>query len=75
MTLFLMEEAMAAPSPDEIACALADALPRNAERRDEIIAIGMLATALIAGTRADDRVDLVNQFCTTLRSSVANELN
>jgi hypothetical protein len=75
MAWLLMEEAMSQPSPDEIACALADALPRNAERRSELIAIGMLATALIAGSRTDDRADLVELFCSQLRKSVANELN
>lgn len=66
---------MSKPNPDEIACTLADALPRDADRRDEIIAVGMLATALIAGTDPDDRANLIDQFCITLRSSVANELN
>lgn len=75
MAWLLMEEAMSRPSPDEIACALADALPRNAERRAELIAIGMLATALIADSKTDDRSDLVEFFCMQLRKSVANELN
>lgn len=70
-----MEEAMTKPNPNEIACALADALPRNAERRAELIAVGMLATALIAGTEEQERAALVEIFCTQLRSSVANELN
>ena len=61
--------------PNEIAMALADALPRDAERRTEIIAVGMLATALIAGTREDERAELVETFCETLRKSVANEMN
>lgn len=60
---------------DEIASALADALPRNAERRTEIIAVGMLATALISGTCADNRAELVETFCHMLRKSVANEMN
>ena len=61
--------------PNEIAMALADALPRDAERRTEIIAVGMLATALIAGTREDERAELVETFCNTLRKSVAGEMN
>lgn len=60
---------------DEIAIALADALPRKAKRREEIIAVGMLATALIAGTRADERAELVETFCKLVRKSVANEMN
>lgn len=63
------------PDANEIAMALADALPRNAERRTEIIAVGMLATALIVGSKPDDRADLVEEFCATLRKSIATELN
>lgn len=61
--------------PNDIALALADALPRNAERRDEIVAVGMLATALISGSKPSDRADLVEEFCRVLRDSVAMELN
>lgn len=60
---------------DEIAIALADALPRNADRRTELVAVGMLATALIADTAIEQRADLIEEFCSILRSSVANELN
>jgi len=63
------------PEADEIAIALADALPADADPRTELVAIGMLATALIAATDADQRADLVETFCTTLRKSVANEMN
>lgn len=66
---------MSKPGPDEIAIALADALPRDADRRSEIVAIGMVATALIVGTHPAKRAELVEDFCTTLRKSVANELN
>jgi hypothetical protein len=66
---------MSGPNPDEIACALADALPRNAERRAELIAIGMLATALIIDTDEHKRAELVEFFCSQLRSIVAGELN
>jgi hypothetical protein len=66
---------MSRPDADEIAIALADALPRNAERRTELIAIGMLATALISGTRAEERSELIEDFCAILRKSVAAELN
>ena len=60
---------------DEIALALADALPHDADRRTELVAVGMLTTALIAGTVTEDRAELVEEFCATLRRSVANELN
>lgn len=66
---------IAAMDADEIACALADALPRNADLRTEIVAVGMLATALISGAREDDRADLTEEFCAILRRSVAMELN
>jgi len=62
-------------TPNDIALALADALPRSARRRDEIIAVGILATALIAGSAPDGRAELVEEFCAILRESVAGELN
>lgn len=61
--------------PNDIALALADALPRGADRRSELVAIGMVATALITTTAPENRAELVEFFCTTLRDSVANELN
>ena len=67
--------AMPKPTPDEIALALADALPRNAKRRDELIAVGMVATALISGAAEETRSDLIEEFCSILRKSVAVELN
>ena len=63
------------PTPDDIAIALADALPRNASRRDELIAVGMVATALISGSRDEARPELIEEFCAILRKSVAGELN
>lgn len=60
---------------NEIALALADALPRQADRRVEIVAVGMLATALISDAKVDQRADLVETFCKALRESVAGELN
>lgn len=68
-------EAMPRPSPDEIAIAIADSLPCDADRRDEIIAVGMVATALISGSDDDARSDLIEEFCAILRKSVAGELN
>lgn len=62
-------------TPDQIAIDLADALPETAERRDEVIAVGMLATALIAGCEPEERHELIETFCALLRSSIANELN
>ncbi len=61
--------------PNEIAFALADALPRTATRRDEIIAVGILATALIATSAPDGRAELVEEFCAILRDSIRGEMN
>lgn len=66
---------MSRPDENEIALMLADALPQNAERRTELIAVGMVATALIAGSNPEDRAELIDTFCATLRKSVAMELN
>ena len=65
----------AAIAPKDIFIALADALPRNAERREEIIAVGMLATALISDTDKDGRAELVETFCGIVRKTIAAELN
>lgn len=61
--------------PNVIAEALADALPRDADRRSELVAIGMVATALIVGIKPEKRAELVDFFCNQLRASVANELH
>ncbi len=61
--------------PNEIALALADALPTDADRADEITATGMLMTALIVGVVPEERSALVEQVCKTLRESVRQEMN
>lgn len=66
---------MPRPGPNDIAMALADALPREASRRDELVAIGMIATALIEGVEAEERAQLVEVFCRTLRKSIAGGMN
>jgi hypothetical protein len=66
---------MPRPCAEEIALALAAALPRDAARRDEIVAVGMVATALIAGTAREEQAELVETFCTLLKESVRAELN
>lgn len=67
--------AAAMTDPNEIVLALSDALPPDATRFDEIVATGMLMTALIIGVVEEERAALVEQVCDTLRKSVANELN
>lgn len=61
--------------PKDIFIALSDALPRDAERRAEIIAVGMLATALISDTNEDGRAELVETFCGIVRKTISRELN
>jgi hypothetical protein len=62
-------------TPNDIAMSLADALPSHASRRDEIIAVGIVATALISGAAPGERTELTEAFCAILRSSVAMDLN
>lgn len=61
--------------PATLAIALADTLPRNADRRSELVAIGMLATAVICEGPDDERAELVETFCSILRAGVAQQLN
>jgi uncharacterized protein YejL (UPF0352 family) len=61
--------------PHAIAEALADALPADADTRSELVAVGMVASALIATSAPDGRAELVETFCKTLRDSVASDLN
>lgn len=61
--------------PKKIAEALSDALPRSADARDELIALGMVATGVICTTRQEDRAQLVETFCALVRKGVATELN
>ena len=61
--------------PHAIAAALADALPADGDTRSELVAVGMVATALISHTAPDERAALVETFCKTLRDSIAGELH
>lgn len=63
------------PTVNEIAETLAEALPRESPLGYDIVAVGMLAHALIAEAPPDERSQLVERFCTTLRECVALELN
>lgn len=63
------------PEIVDIASALAQALPEDGDIRNEIVAVGMLATALIADSKIEERAGLVEYFCATLRKSVASEMN
>lgn len=54
---------------------LLEALPEEADARDELVAVGGLAGAIINATAPEGRADLVECFCATLRKAVATELN
>lgn len=58
-----------------IADTLANVLPENASPRDELMALGMVASGVICNTALEHRADLVETFCRVLRRSVAIELN
>lgn len=66
---------MAKSEASEIAIALAEALPRNGLVLTELKALGMVASALIAGTGQERRAELVELFCSTIRQSVTSELH
>jgi hypothetical protein len=59
----------------EIMRSLMQALPEEADARDELVAVGSLAGAIINATAPEGRADLVERFCATLRKAVATELN
>lgn len=63
------------PTVIEIADALAEALPRESPVAHDLVAVGMVATALIGEAEPCDRSKLVETFCAVLRDSVAGELN
>jgi len=54
---------------------LTEALPEEASARDELVALGAIASAIINATEPDGRAGLVECFCDTLRKGVAMELN
>jgi hypothetical protein len=66
---------MSHTDPSLLALALADTLPRSADRRSELVAIGMLATAVICEGPNEERAELVEAFCNILRTGVAQQLN
>lgn len=59
----------------QIAEAISDALPPRADARDELIALGLVATGVICQTPVDRRAQLVDTFCALLRKGCATELN
>lgn len=68
-----MEEAVS--EANQIADSLAAALPEEGDPRDELVALGMVASGVICQTAQHERADLVEAFCSILRKSVALELN
>lgn len=59
----------------ELAGEIASVLPEEADPRDELVALGMVATGVICSTRHEDRAELVDTFCKMLRLGVAGELH
>lgn len=55
--------------------ALTGALPREAEARDELAALGIIATGIICQAEPDERAELVETFCGILRKSCASDFN
>lgn len=57
--------------PKTIARALSNALPAQADARDELIALGLVATGVICQTPLEGRAELVDTFCTLIRKGTA----
>lgn len=61
--------------PRMIIEALTDALPPEANARDELIALGMVATGVICSTPIEQRSELIEIFCALVRKGTATDLN
>jgi len=61
--------------PVEIAGAIAEALEETDDVTSELVALGMVASAVICTTRKEQRHELVETFCRVLRRSVGIEFN
>jgi hypothetical protein len=59
----------------EIAGAIAAALEETDDVTAELVALGMVASAVICTTSKDRHHELVETFCKVLRGSVGTELN
>lgn len=68
-----MEEAM--PTAREIADTLAEALPEEANLANALVAVGMVTNAIISDAPVAQRAELVEKFCSILKSSIATELH
>lgn len=63
------------PDSKTIMRSLIEALPEEAEARDELVALGAVTAGVINTVVPEERADLVERFCATLRRQVAMELN
>jgi hypothetical protein len=59
----------------EIATAIAETLETTDDVVTELVALGMVASAVIGTTSKDRHHELVETFCRVLRRSVGTELN
>lgn len=60
---------------NDIMRSLLEALPAEADARDELVALGAVTAGVIITTEPEERAKLVDSFCSTLRKHVAGELN
>lgn len=58
-----------------IAKSLANALPPEAEVRDELTALGFVATGILYQVDPSERAELVETFCRILRKGCTSDFN
>ena len=71
-----MRKTVRKEDPRLLADALIDAMPSVADRRQALVALGMVTTVMICESASPiDRAELVDAFCKILRDEVAKQLN
>ena len=61
--------------PKSLALSVAEVMSESKNPRDELVALGMVATGIICETPAEQRAELVETFCQILRNSVTGALH
>lgn len=56
--------------PKSLALSVAEVMEGSTNARDELVALGMVATGIICEAPPEQRVELVETFCNILRGSV-----
>lgn len=54
---------------------LTDALDENSSAKEDLVALGTIVTCVIFTVAKEERANLVESFCKTLRKSVASDMN